>query len=226
MTEPRSDPEPDGSPPPAPIPWFLVGTAKLIVMNFVTFQIYPAYWFYRNWKIVRATTGEKVHSVFRAVLAVFYCHSMFRRIAESARGAGVERAVAPVSLTVEFVVLSLAILLGFPYSLLTFLAVLPVAAAGRLASAAVLRQDSGADPNTRMTAVNWVGAAVGGPLVVLAIVAAIYQDALLNRVIGSETYLSMVAFEANRSLQNRLDEDTELQVTTIGRINWGVANCC
>ena len=62
-------------------------------MNFVTFQIYPAYWFYRNWKIVRAATGEKVHPVFRAVLSVIYCHSMFSRIAASARDAGVERGV-------------------------------------------------------------------------------------------------------------------------------------
>ncbi len=199
--------------PPADIPWSLVGTTKLIVMSFVTFQIYPAYWFYRNWKIVRESTGQRLHPVFRAVLAVLYCHSMFARIAESARDAGVERTIAPAHLTLAFVALNLTIVLPFPYSMLTFLSVLPVATTARLASAAVLHRDPGAERNSRLTSVNWVGVAIGGPLLVLFVVAGIYQDALVNRVVRSEMYLSMVAFEANRSLPKRLDDDTELQVT-------------
>ena len=46
-------------PPVAPL-FFTTSPLKLIVMSICTMGIYDLYWFYKNWKLVRERTGQKL----------------------------------------------------------------------------------------------------------------------------------------------------------------------
>ena len=68
-----------------------------------------------------------------------------------------------------------------PWSTLSLLQLLPLALVQRAASAAALAAVPGADPNTRLTPINWVGVAFGVMLLLLTALAATLPPALASR---------------------------------------------
>jgi hypothetical protein len=59
--------------------FFGVSRTKLIVMSTMTLTLYQLYWFYKNWACVRARGGHAL-PLLRAIFAVFFCYSLFRRV--------------------------------------------------------------------------------------------------------------------------------------------------
>ena len=151
--------------------WFAVGATKLVVMSVVTLGLYQLYWFYQQWRRV-ADTEENIRPRARALFSVFFCHSLFRRVMESARTMGMEPPLPAALLSVPFILLTLAWKLPRPFSLIGLLSVLPLVLVQRLANAVALGQAPETDANARLTPVNWVGVAVGGLLVLLAVAGA------------------------------------------------------
>jgi hypothetical protein len=168
--EPREPMFAFGSKPPR---WFLVGGTKLAVMMVVTLGLYQLYWFYKQWDRVR-DAGDHVAPAPRSLFAIIFCHSLFRRIIDSTHAVGVQTSLSPWLLAVGFIFPSLLWRVEGAAAFLGFLAIVPLVAAQRIATAVALAQGSTEDRNTRLTLYNWLGiAAVIGIFVLLVLAAAL-----------------------------------------------------
>ena len=152
-------------------PWFRVGTSKFLLMCVVTFGVYEIYWFYQQWRHVQRR-GESVHPALRTLFAGIFCYALFRRVADDAQGRGIAGAPSAVGCAVAFVALSSTWSLPDPWSSLSLLSLLPLALVQRTASAAALAAEPAADPNTRLTPINWLGVAFGVLVLVLTVIGA------------------------------------------------------
>jgi len=109
--------------------YFAVSKAKLIVLSLVTLGLYEIYWFYKNWKLMKRRTGHNIRPFWRALFAVFFCHSLFKSVQESAISHDCQSSLSPGWLAFLYIALTVAWRLPDPYglvSLLTFLPLLPV----------------------------------------------------------------------------------------------------
>ncbi len=71
------------------LPLFPVATHKFIVLSICTLGIYELYWFYQNWKRLKATTNDKLSPFWRAFFAPIWGFSLFKRIRAMSVSAGV-----------------------------------------------------------------------------------------------------------------------------------------
>ena len=161
-------------------PWFRVGTSKLLLMCVVTFGYYQLYWFYQQWRHVQRR-GERVHPAPRALLNLIFCYPLFRRVSADAMERGVPRVPSALACAVGWILPWVAALLiwasqslVFPLPLsvsvpLSLLQLLPLALVQRAASAAALAAVPGADPNTRLTPINWLVIALGVMILLAAL---------------------------------------------------------
>jgi hypothetical protein len=109
--------------------YFSVSKPKLVVLSLVTFGLYEIYWFYKNWKLVKIRTGRNIRPFWRAVFSVFFCHSLFKFIQDSAISHDCQSSISPGLLTCVYIALTASWRLPDPFgfvSLLTFLPLLPV----------------------------------------------------------------------------------------------------
>jgi hypothetical protein len=155
--------------------WFLVGAVKLAVMMVVTFGLYQIYWFYKQWDRVR-DAGDHVAPAPRSLFSLIFCYSLFRRIIDSTHAVGVATSLSAWLLAVGFIVPSLMWRADGLVAFLGFLAIVPLVAAQRIATAVALGQGSTEDRNTRLTLLNWAGVVVMGGLFVLLVLGAALQS--------------------------------------------------
>jgi hypothetical protein len=153
----------------AQAPWFRVGTAKFLLMCVVTFGGYQIYWFYQQWRHVQRR-GEVVHPALRTLFTGIFCYALFRRVAEDALARGVASVPSPIASAVAFVLLSITWQLPAPWSSLSLLSLVPLLLVQRAASAAALAAVPTADPNTRLTPINWVGVVFGVLILVMMVI--------------------------------------------------------
>jgi hypothetical protein len=149
-------------------PWFLVGTGKLLLMWLGTLGLYAIYWFYQQWRHVQLR-GESVRPALRTIFAGLFCYALFRRIATAASERQLTGVVSPVACAVAYIGLSMTVRLPQPWALLSLLAVIPLAVVQRMASAVALAEVPGADPNTRLSPLNWIAVGFGGLLLFLTL---------------------------------------------------------
>jgi hypothetical protein len=154
----------------AAAPWFRVGTAKLVLMCVVTFGFYQLYWFYQQWRHVQRR-GERVHPALRTLFAGIFCYALFRRVSADAMEHGIPRVPSALACAVGFILLSVAVQLPAPWSSISLLSLLPLALVQRAASAAALAAVPTADPNTRLTPINWFGVVLGVSILVMMVLA-------------------------------------------------------
>ena len=191
-----------GAAPQPAAPWFRVGTAKLLLMCVVTFGIYEIYWFYQQWRHVQRR-GERVHPALRTLFAGLFCYALFRRVSQDATARGVAGAPSAVGCAVAFIALAITVKLPDPWSTLSLLQLLPLALVQRAASAAALAAVPGADPNTRLTPINWVGIAFGVMILLLTAMAATLPPPAPSKVAPTATTqaaLTPVAGRTDRQL--------------------------
>jgi hypothetical protein len=150
-------------------PFLAVPVWKLALMSFFTFGTYELYWFYRNWQRVRVREQVDIRPSLRALFALFFCYSCFKRM----KTYGLARGIAPsppiLLLTILWIVIVISGRLPNPLwliSLLSFVFLLPMQA---YANRINWQESPGHDRNARLTAWNWVGILVGGCLIALAL---------------------------------------------------------
>ena len=61
-----------------------VSGGKLITLYILSFGLYGVYWFYKNWKLQEPKMDKKIYPVWRAIFSIFFTHSLFKRIDQSA----------------------------------------------------------------------------------------------------------------------------------------------
>lgn len=152
-------------------------------MSLLTFTFYQYYWFYRNYRLISARTGEKMLPVARALFAIFFCHDLFRRVRDHDRDQPSGRLQAGPLATAWVVIVIAANLfdrltarmgdtpglmltsLGLTFAAPFFL--LPVQQAVNEINQ---REAPQHDRNARLTAWNWLAMILGGALLALALV--------------------------------------------------------
>ncbi len=150
-------------------PWYHATSAlKLLLLTLATGGIYQYVWFYKNWKLHRLRSGEEVSPAARTFFAVFYCYPLLQRIRSA--GAGSPGATFPAGpLATLWIISSLLWKLPDPYWLVIFLAPLALLPVQRAINTINQQQVAGHDPNTRITAWNWVVLVMGLPIFALAV---------------------------------------------------------
>ncbi len=73
--------------------FYVVSKKKMVILFLTTLGIYQVYWFYRNWRLRKQATGEKIWPLPRAIFCIFFVHSLFR-------AANDQRNLGPVQLPV------------------------------------------------------------------------------------------------------------------------------
>lgn len=71
--------------------FYVVSKKKLILLSAFTVGFYQVYWYYRNWKLQKLATGEKIWPVPRAIFSIFFVHSLFRAVNDKKEGGAVPR---------------------------------------------------------------------------------------------------------------------------------------
>jgi len=64
--------------------YFPVSEGKLITLYILSFGLYGVYWFYKNWTLLQPRLDKKIFPVMRAIFSIFFTHSLFKLISQSA----------------------------------------------------------------------------------------------------------------------------------------------
>jgi len=202
-----SQDQPDGH--EARVRWFQVGSVKLTIMSMATFGLYDVYWFYKQWARLNETGNRSpVWPIWRALLTLIFCYSLFAEIEQSAVEAGLTRRFSPGLLALAFIALSLTGWMPGGWWALNFLSVIPLVLVQRLASAVEAANAPAPVRNTRLSLWNWLvvvpAALIWALVLVGTLVPAPPEDPL------SQAHLSSVAAELSRGLPRALNRDTTL----------------
>lgn len=149
--------------------FFVVGTSKFALMIVSTFGVYLTYWMYKNWKLYRTATGNKVLPIVRAFFFVFFVYSLFASIDRRIRASGKGYRWYPRLLALSVIVNALAgiglawlpdVHISFALGLLLLL--LQVCSLLRVQEAInYLENDVDGTANSTLTFANGVGFAFG-----------------------------------------------------------------
>lgn len=112
--------------------FYVVPTSKFLLLSVLTFGLYPAFWFAKNWAMVKKQEHSSIYPIARAIFGVLFFSSLAERVLKSAKARGYDSNYYSVLLAIGYFTLSLfyrlekpeyAWLLGFT-SILTFIPVL------------------------------------------------------------------------------------------------------
>lgn len=87
------------------IEYFAISPKRLVLFSIITFGVYEIYWFYKNWEAVKKFEGEKIYPFWRAIFAVFFCYSLFKKVLESAKSNAYEDSYSPGWLATVYILL-------------------------------------------------------------------------------------------------------------------------
>ncbi|GLR13411.1 hypothetical protein GCM10007907_22010 [Chitinimonas prasina] len=63
--------------------FYVVSRRKFFLLFYLTLGFYDYYWFYRNWAIYKARTGESIWPVMRGLFPIFFVWSLFASVDRS-----------------------------------------------------------------------------------------------------------------------------------------------
>ncbi|MEG3936411.1 MULTISPECIES: hypothetical protein [unclassified Microcoleus] len=150
--------------------FFPVSRFKLFVMSLVTLGLYQIFWFYKNWQLFKAATGDDISPFWRAVFNGIFCYSLITKIRNRAKLRGIDANFSPFLLTLAWFGLALCARLPDPYWLVSFLSVIVLLPVQEIVNELNSLAAPNHNPNDRFSVWNIVTIAVGGSLFVLAIV--------------------------------------------------------
>lgn len=168
------------------MPWFAVSPNKLIVMTMVTFGLYTAYWFERQFRFQKRTNQEKIMPLARAIFSIFFATDLFQRVSAAAVDRALEVRWKVNSLAGLFVgsiiggrILDratqdvteplLATVLLVVSVVLVFGVALPLARAQETINQVLDRDLPGHERNDTFTVWNWIAIVLGGATIAFAI---------------------------------------------------------
>lgn len=71
--------------------YFSISLPKLALLSIFTLGVYDIYWFYHNWKAVKAVEGSKIRPFWRAFFRIFFVFQLFSKIVASAERHGYKK---------------------------------------------------------------------------------------------------------------------------------------
>lgn len=91
--------------PLSDIEYFAISPKRLALFSVLTLGIYEIYWFYKNWQAIKKAEGQKISPFWRAIFAVFFCHSLFKKVLESAKNHAYRGSYSPGWLATAYIFL-------------------------------------------------------------------------------------------------------------------------
>jgi hypothetical protein len=152
------------------VTYFPVSLLKLSVLCLCSFDLYAVYWFYQNWKLEQARTGEPISPFWRGLFGVLFAYPLFQRIKEAAGTAEVNAPFSPGLFALLFALLNISVRLPDPYWLIctfTFVPLLPIQLTINRVNAQTF---PGGPSNSRFSVANVALVVTGGFLLLLVIV--------------------------------------------------------
>lgn len=99
-----------------------------IILSILSFGIYELVWMYRNWKFFKEKEKIDISPFWRAWFAIFFIHSLFKKILEYAKKEGYKNHYSSAWRTFFWIILLLISFIEHPIffflSMLTFLTIL------------------------------------------------------------------------------------------------------
>ena len=90
-------------------PLFLrIPVSRLIFLSIVSFRLYEAYWFYRNWRYLKERNLLEIRPFWRGIFSIFFCHSLLNRIRDDKEASSIQEAIfSPSALATGWVGLAI-----------------------------------------------------------------------------------------------------------------------
>ncbi len=151
---------------------FPVASHKLATMSICTFGFYQVYWAYHQWERIRLNGDESLSPFWRALFAPVWAFHLFNHVEGIAADRHVHLRWSGGFLGLMYLVLTLSWRLQDPYSLLGLATFVPLVIVQRSINVLNAAEQTKEDPNTSYTAANIVAIAIGGLLVLFAILGA------------------------------------------------------
>lgn len=95
-----------------PISYFGISIRRLVCLFILTMGLYRYYWAYKNWKAVQQAENSDISPFWRSFFGIFFCHGLFKYLAESVKNHSSKRPFSPTRLAVWYIILHV-IGLGF-----------------------------------------------------------------------------------------------------------------
>lgn len=89
----------------ASIEYFAISPKRLALFSILTLGIYEIFWFYKNWEAIKKAENLKISPLGRAIFAVFYCNSLFKKVLESAKSHNYKNSYSPSWLATAYILL-------------------------------------------------------------------------------------------------------------------------
>ncbi len=157
--------------------FFTASVLKFVVMSVCTMGIYQLYWFYKNWKLIRERTGQKIRPFWRAFFSPLWAYSCFKEIKVGAGECKIQESLPIGLFAIAYFLLCVTSMLPEPYWLISFVSILPLIPVNSVALKVSQHSDDGYVQNGRFTALNWVGMVVGGCGLIFTIIATFAPNA-------------------------------------------------
>lgn len=168
--------------------FFPTSNTKLLVLFFSTLGLYSIYWFYKHWSYQRQYMDKKINPVLRSIFCIFFTHSLFKRIKESAEENGINTTINFSALATLYVVLELISsgldrasgksedigLLDYASIAIIVLIVLPLYAVQKVANQ--INDDPEGNINSQLSPYNYIFIMIGTLLWALVIAAMLEFD--------------------------------------------------
>ena len=156
--------------------YFSTTGIKIALLSVTTFGLYQLYWFYKNWDLFKLATGRKISPSWRAVLAIFNCHSLFTKVLYSAKLRGYPETYSTLWLSVLYIGLSILGGLPNPWWLISMFSFLPLLEVQQ----AINFNNSRVSPNyqekSQLTLCETLVAVIGGILSIVVLIVAFAAD--------------------------------------------------
>lgn len=89
------------------IEYFAISPKRLALFSILTLGIYEIYWFYKNWQAVKRVENANIYPFWRAIFAVLFCYSLFKKVLESAKSYNYQNSYSPGWLATAYILLLL-----------------------------------------------------------------------------------------------------------------------
>lgn len=151
--------------------FFPVGLWKLGLMSVCTLGIYPVYWSFRNWKLLRDHDGMEISPFWRSAFYPLWSFSLFRIIRGKARDSGIPVSFSPNGMGLAVVFFNAIVRLPDPFWLLSLLSFVPLVMVQSTVTEINRLHAPLADANEELSGKNLLALILGGSMIVLALIA-------------------------------------------------------
>lgn len=163
---------------PSDLHFFTASPVKLALLSVATWNLYMLYWFYMNFRAIRARESSAIMPFWRAFFSPFWSYACFRRQGE-ASPAGLRRGTAMALSAGYFAmaIVSALPLIPDPYWMISLGEFAFLYLPNRWARQANLAADPSLEENARFTTANWIWIVLGGAFLVLVLWAMLTEAA-------------------------------------------------